>query len=142
MFAHAHSGAGGGTRTGVVAAAQHGLEFTELRRLESAARGQAVAEGVVLQRGHGFQDVQLRHAHLEDGANAAQGCQRAEGVAGLERALHGLHFVQNLLKPQFVHLVNGDEQRFVVFVGLGVVEVQKLVDLQVLGIGQCGAGHV
>jgi len=123
---------------------QHELELTELVRLEAAALLQPLAERQELERGHGFEHVDLGDDHLEDGQDPLERVLRAWQVLASQQPLEVIELVQELLEPQLVHLVDDDEQRLVVLRSLGerLLEFQELVELEVAGIGHGHGGHL
>jgi hypothetical protein len=122
----------------LVAPTEHGLQLPELSRLEPARLVQPRTEAGELPWGHGLQHVDLGDHDLEDGQRAAQRAYRVRGVDLLQPALQVLQFVQQLLEPQLVHLVDHDEQHLVVFIGSGALRGEDLVERQVGRVGQRG----
>jgi hypothetical protein len=57
----------------------------------------------------------LRYEHLHDCAHALKRVDRAKKIACGKVALYLFKLVQQLLEPQFVRLMDDDEQRLVVF---------------------------
>ena len=119
---------------------EHELDLAELVRLETARRIQPLPEAEELQRRHRLEDVELRHHHLQDGENTLQGMLRPVRLIVFEQMPDAIEFVEQLLEPQLVHLVNDDEQHLVV---LGparpwLLQRQELVDFQVRGVGLLG----
>jgi hypothetical protein len=68
---------------------------------------------------HGFQDIELGNAGFHDGSNSPEQRKRAVTVAIFQRNLQCLTLVQNLLEPEFIHLVDGDEQQLIVLRTIG-----------------------
>ena len=61
----------------------------------------------------------------------------------LELSLEGGNFMEHLLEPQLVGLVNDDKKHLVVLaIAEWLLEFEKLVDLQVRDIGDCFFAHV
>ncbi len=113
--------------------AQHGFQLTELPALESAAVLQETAEGVELERGHRFEDVDLGYECFHDGEHASHRLDGGEGLAGLKLKPHPTEFMQNLLEPEFVSLMDDDEEHLVVLlrIGLQFLQLQQFRYLQI-----------
>jgi hypothetical protein len=142
VFAHSHAGTGRSAGSRVVATPKDRFKFAELRRLEPAARRETIPERIELQGGHRFENVQLADARLQDCADTSEGAQGAKRITRFKKALSPSEFPQDLLEPQFVHLVNCDEERFIVLVRLWLGELKEFVNLQILRVGQCFVAHV
>ena len=61
------------------------------------------------------------------------------GVPRLEGWLERCQLVKDLLEPQFIHLVDGDEKQFIVF---GTIRERNLkreqfIHLEIGGVGHC-----
>jgi diguanylate cyclase (GGDEF)-like protein len=117
-----------------VPAAQDRLELAELRRLKAARGAQRFPEPGELGRRHGLQHVELGHHDLQDGQRPAQRAHGVRRLAGLELNLQLGQFVQQLLEPQLVDLVDDDEQHLVVLVRPGLLGPEQLVQPQVAGV--------
>ena len=69
------------------------------------------------------------------------------GVARFQSSLKSGELVQNLLKPQFIDLVDRDEEQLIVLRSLrkGLLECEQLIDLQIGRVGNgfvvIGSGH-
>ena len=122
-------------------AAEHELQLPELVRLESARRGQPVAERQELERRHRLEDVDLRDQHLEDGQDPLQRVLRPRPLVLAQQRHDPIELVQQLLEPELVDLVNDDEEDLVVFVGAWLLQLEELVDLQIAAVGD-GRGLV
>ena len=120
--------------------AQHEFELAKLDGLESGRGFQPVAERVERQRGHRFQDVQLADERLEDHAHPFEQVQRGVQVVGGEQPLDAIQFVQQLLEPQLVNLMDHDKEHLVVFLGIGLhtLRVQQRVEIEVAGVSHLG----
>jgi diguanylate cyclase (GGDEF)-like protein len=123
-----------------VPAAQDRLELAELRRLKAARGAQRLPEPGELGRRHGLQHVELGHHDLQDGQRPAQRAHGVRRLAGLELDLQLGQFVQQLLEPQLVDLVDDDEQHLVVLVRPGLLGLEQLVQPEVAGVGD-GLSH-
>jgi len=104
--------------------AQRELELAELERLEAAGRIEAVAETQELERGHRLENVDLRDECLEDGQDAIERAESSCAVAGGELLAQVVDLVQFLFEPEFVHLVDDDEEHLVVFGRIGLPSLQ------------------
>ena len=122
------------------------LQLAELHGLEAARRGEPLAELQEVLRRHRLQHVDLlrpaparSRAPGRAGAGPTTGCRRSARPSIASRAVVDL--VQQLLEPQLVDLVDGDEQQLVVRrrVGLEVLGVEQLRQPQVAAVGQLGA---
>src|SRR5436190_9123723 len=116
------------------------LDLPELVRLKAAGRVQPLAKTEELERRHGLEDIELRHHHLENGENALERVLRAVRLVALEQPADAIEFVQQLLEPQLVDLVNDDEQHLVVLRSgrARLLQRQELVDLQVTRVSERG----
>src|SRR5688500_19938911 len=68
--------------------AEHEFDLPELIRLESARRLEPRSKRQKLERRHGFEDVQLRDEHLQDGEDAFEGVLRTVRVVGGQQLTH------------------------------------------------------
>ena len=111
--------------------------------MKSARRLEPRAKRLELQRRHRLQDVELRHQHFQDGENALERVLDPMQLARVEQLDHVIDFVQHLLEPQLVDLVNDDEEHFVVFGSLGARPLQReqFVDGQVAPVGDGTVVH-
>ena len=68
---------------------------------------------------------------------------RAIRVAGLEQDDHAIDFVQHLLEPQLVDLVNDDEEHLVMFGAFRArpLQLEQLVDREIAAVGDGGILH-
>ena len=105
--------------------AEHELELPELIGLKSARRLEPLPERLELERRHGLEDVELRDQHLENGEDPLQRMLRPVRIARLEERDDVIDFVQHLLEPQLVDLVNDDEEHLVVFGAFGARALQR-----------------
>src|SRR5204862_7039277 len=64
---------------------EHELELPELVRLKAAGGVEPFAEAEELERRHGFQDVELRHHHLQDREDALQGVLRTVRIVRFQK---------------------------------------------------------
>ena len=66
---------------------------------------------------------------------------RAIRVARIEQNDHAIDFVEHLLEPQLVDLVNDDEEHFVMFGSLGArpLQLEQLVNREVTAVGEVGS---
>ena len=104
--------------------------------MKSAGGIEPFAEAEELERRHRFQDVELRHHHFQDREDALQGVLRTMRFVRFQKLDDAIQFVQQLLEPELVHLVDDDEQRLVMFgpCGAWLLQRQQLVDLQITGV--------
>ena len=117
--------------------AEQEFDLPELIGLKPARRFQPQPEAEELERRHGFQDVELRDHHLENRQDPLERVLRLVRLIVFEQPPHAIEFVQQLLEPQLVDLVDDDEQHFVVFGPLRtrLLQRQQLVDLQIAAVG-------
>jgi hypothetical protein len=109
--------------------AEDELDLAELRGLETAGGTEPLPERAELKRRHRLHDVKLAHEHLDDLQRSLEGRCRPIGLVGPEKLTAAGQFVKHALEPQFVHLVNDDEQRLVVCTGKRLLQRQELGDL-------------
>ncbi|MCY3819124.1 MAG: hypothetical protein OXH52_07160 [Gammaproteobacteria bacterium] len=106
------------------------LDLAELRGLETAGGAEAFAERSELEWRNRLHDVELADEHLHDPDRTLQ---RRRGPVGLilrQQVPGVLQLMQHALEPQFVDLVNDDEQRLVVGAGKRLLQRQEFSDLQ------------
>ena len=103
--------------------AEQELDLAELGGLEAARVGEEGTERGELERRHRLQHVELGDQRLEDLEDPGETVVTLGGGVIVERPGERVEFVQYLLEPQFVDLMNDDEEGLVVFglAGLGVV---------------------
>src|SRR5687768_1463634 len=113
------------------------LDLPELIRLESARRLEPRAKRQELERRHGLEDVELCDEHLEDGEDALERVLRPVRVIRGEQLAHAIELVEQLLEPELVHLMDDDEQQFVVFrsVRPRLLQREEVVDAQIAAVG-------
>ena len=97
------------------------FQFAELLGLEAAGGRQLFAKSEEMRGQHGFEDRELLDQHAHDFRAATQQARGfvdsiarsriGRGIAQIGN--HRVQIVQQLLEPQFVGLVNDDEQQFV-----------------------------
>ena len=123
--------------------AEHELELPELIRLKPARRLEARPERLELERRHRLENVELRDQHLENGENALERVLRVKRIAGIEQGNHVIDFVEHLLEPQLVDLVNDDEEHLVVLGPLGArpLKGEQFIDGQVVPVGHSFVSH-
>ncbi len=114
------------------------LQLAELHRLEAARRRQPLPELQEVLRGHRLQHVDLVHQHPLDHVHPLQQVLGPPQPAIRHRVPRGGRLVEELLEPQLVDLVDGDEEQLVVRrrVGLEVLGVEQLRQPQVAAVGQ------
>ena len=116
--------------------AEQELDLAKLVRLEAACRLQSRAEGQKLQWRHRLEDVELRHHDFQDGEDPLQRVLGAVRLVARQQPRDAIEFMQQLLEPELVDLVNDDEEHFVVLsVGPRLLQRQKLVELQIASVG-------
>jgi hypothetical protein len=116
--------------------AERKLEGAELKRLETTAGLEAIAEREELERRHRLEDVELRDEYLQDGEHALQRVAHARGIVRVEQRLQPVQLVQDLLEPQLVYLVHHDEQRLIVLACFRDrrLQLEQLSQPQVAGV--------
>lgn len=126
----------------LVPAAEDGLQNTELGRLEPARSVESRTETGELARSHRLEHIDLRDHHLEDSQDSPQSADGVSGVTRFELLLQVKRLVENLFEPKFIHLVDHDEEQFVVLVGSRMLSVQQFVQRKVGCVTQCGLSVV
>ena len=118
--------------------AEHELQFAELRRLEPGGLVEPVAEARERHRRERLDDVHLLDHHLHDRAGALERADRGVELAGEEVGLDLLQFVQEQLEPEFVGLVDDDEEHLVVLRRLGprLLQREQLIEMQIIAVGE------
>ena len=99
----------------VVLGSQDELDLPELIGLEPARGFQPRAKRQELQWRHRLEDIELHDEHLQDRQDSLQRVLCAVGIVGGEQPARPIQLVQQLLEPEFVHLVDDDEEELVVF---------------------------
>ena len=69
-----------------------------------------------LERRHRLEHVELTDERLEDRPHAFEAVQRTDDVIVVEQRHDPIEFVQHLLEPQFVDLMDDDEQHLIMVV--------------------------
>src|SRR5262249_40670281 len=111
--------------------AEEGLQFPELKRLETGGRGQWIAEPHEAIGAHSLQNLNLGNQDFEDTACTFQGCGHSRNVASQKVVPCKIQLMKDELEPEFVDLVDDDEEHFVVsIIGQRLLQIQQLVDLQ------------
>ena len=115
---------------------KHELEFTELCRLKPAGIVKKGSEGEEGYWRHCFQNVHLRYHRLQDGEHALQGGHGNLDITIKKGLGKVFNFMQLLLEPEFIDLVNHDEEGLIMFgaLGAGLLKCEKFRDLQVVGV--------
>src|SRR3954470_18040083 len=116
---------------------RHRFDRPELNALRAAGGAEIPAE---LREPLGRQCLERRELTGDDvhqRVDPAHGCQRTEGVVGLEQSNQTSQLVQNELEPQLTGLMNDDEEELVRVLGsrARALELQQLVERQIGGIG-------
>ena len=123
--------------------AKQELKLAELRALKSAGICQEATERKERNRRNGFNDINLLHHGLQDGEHALQCCARFRYLSGDQAFSKSIAFMELLFEPQFIYLVNDDEQHLIMFRVRTVRAVRKwplqgdeLRNAQVIAVGQ------
>ena len=120
------------------------LDQPKLDTLESRGRDQEVAELEEVERGHGFEHADLLDQQLLDLGDAVEAGDDSQHL-GFGNSCRGeqlgnlVEFPEDLLEPQFVSLVDDDEQHLVVYrrsaSGRGqLLAVQQPIELQIVRV--------
>ena len=93
----------------------------ELDGLEARCRAQQIAEIEEVERRHGFQNAHLHNGYLENSTYTLEAMHAIVDVCGIvfniglhENFTHDVEFVQDLLEPELVCLMDDDKQHFIV----------------------------
>ena len=130
--------------------AEHGLDLAELIALEAGSREEMVTEIQEIEGCHGLHHQDLLDEQLLDldhpveAGNGQSEVAFVDGPLGEEIA-HRAHVVNDLLEPELVHLVDNDEQHFIVgrlacFFAHQLLAVQEFVELEIAVIMNGGIG--
>ena len=112
MFFQRHAlGACGGVALNhfQISFAQKKFKRAKLPTLKSTGVGQETSKCQERNRRHSFQHINLRHHGLENLQHARQRGRRLLQAPLNKKFPQVLAFVQLLLEPQFIHLMNDDE---------------------------------
>ena len=90
------------------------FDLAKLHGLKSAGGIQLVAKTEETNRSHGFQDVNLGDQQFFDLHHPPQRVRRLRGAVFFHRGDCGLKLVQDLLKPEFISLMHGNEKQLIV----------------------------
>ncbi len=116
------------------------LNLTKLHRLKTTRRIQLVAKRKKTDRRHGFENVNLVYQQLFDRHDAIY-CARGGGYAIFFQQLNrSVELVQNLFEPEFVSLVNRNEQEFIVMsrTGKTILKINQVLNTKILVVGKWG----
>lgn len=98
---------------------EHHLHHPKLEALEARGREEIVAEVEKIEGRHGLQHPNLLNEQLQDFGHPLEAGHRIADVAlidmlSVKHSRDGRQLVDNLLEPQFVHLMHNDEKHLVV----------------------------
>ena len=97
--------------------AQQEFKRAKLPALKAAGIGQKISKRQERNGGHGFKHIDLRHHGLENFQHARQRACRILQVSLSQKFAEVPSFMNLLLEPQFIHLVNNDEKCFIMLHG-------------------------
>src|ERR1022692_883537 len=117
------------------------LKLPELHRLKAAGRRERRAELQEVLRRHRLQHVDLADQQPLDDVHAAQQLPGPPRLPCRHRVAGGAQLVQQLLEPELVRLVHGDEQQLVMGrrIDLRYLLCQQLRQPEVAAVGQQAA---
>ena len=109
------------------------FELAKLHRLKAARRIEVIAELVELLRRHRLENIDLLLEQPLNGMDPTKVLAYAKKVVAIEGLHRRIGFMQQLLEPQLVDLVDDDEEHLVVMLRLRerVLERQQLVDFEI-----------
>ncbi len=123
---------------------QRVLDQSELQTLEPRRRDEQVPEVEEVERGHGLEYVDLLHQQTLDVDDPLEVSDQHPHLALFHRAVledgeHRVKFMEDLLEPEFVGLVDDDEEHLIVdrsapFGAFQVLSVEELVQLEVVRV--------
>src|SRR2546429_3231506 len=90
------------------------FDLTKLHTLKTARRIQFITKSQEVDRRHRFQNVYLLDEHLFNFDDAPQTACRSRRAILVHLRDGGVNLVQDLLEPEFVSLMNRDEEQLVV----------------------------
>jgi hypothetical protein len=118
------------------------FDHPELHALETRSGKEVVPKVKKVERREGFHHVNLLHHQAHNRGDTLEAQQHGIHIVLVhlflpEKHADGIQLGHNLLEPQLVHLVHNDEEglivrRFTQGGAAGVLDGQKLVDLQVI----------
>src|SRR5690349_13536832 len=97
----------------LVFCARNEFELAKLHRLKTACRIEFVAKFEKTDLRHRFEDMNLRNDHFFDRRHGAQRMIDAKGATFSQPADRCVDFVQDLLEPKLVSLMNDDKKQLV-----------------------------
>src|SRR5262249_12603448 len=108
-------------------------DFAELHGLESARGLEPIAKLNEVRRHHRFEDAQFRNEQADNRGQPAYQTFALNHVILIEQLKHFVDFVKKQAEPKLEHLVDDDEQGFIVRRRLGkrLLESQQLVKLEI-----------
>ena len=114
------------------------FELSKLRRLEAAGGAQRVTEVSVVARAHRAEDVPLVDKDIADDEYAFDESVGFWEIVALEVFECGVELVQNLSEPEFVGLVQDNEEHFVVTLvaDASLLQLEELRYFQILPVGE------
>ena len=125
------------------------LKLAKLRALEPTRTREETPEREKRHRRHRLKHIDLLHHRLQDGQHALERCARRLDLIRDQALRESIAFMQLLLKPQLVHLVNDDEEHLVVLkssrrriVRRGDLQREKFRNFEVTAVGDLHAASV
>src|SRR6476660_151015 len=94
--------------------AEQKFQLPKLDRLKSRCRLKSVTKTRKGRWRHCLEDIHLRHQRLHNGPGTLEGMNRAEEISCGKISLNFFKLVQQLFEPEFIGLVNDDEEHFIV----------------------------
>ena len=122
--------------------AEQKFELAELGGLEAARRAEHAAEGHVVGRRQRRQHVPGERHHRLDARHAREILVDLDQLVGADQVERELELVDDLLEPQFLGLVDDDEQQLVMMVGDRMLGREQRLQRQIVAVGHVvGLGH-
>ena len=94
--------------------AEQTFELAKLPTLKAARARKKIAKRQKLNGRHRFKHIDLLHHRLENREHALERAAALHGVSCSKRTRESIAFVQLLLEPEFIHLMNDDEEHLIV----------------------------
>ena len=120
-----------------VAQAAEKLKLAKLLRLKSARRVEVLAKTIELLRSHRLENIDLLPKHALNGVDSPEYLPHAHEIVGIAGDGELVELVQELFEPEFVNLMDDDEEQLVVMGRLRerFLQSEQFLDFEIRAVG-------